>query len=170
MQFWKLYKVPLLLTATSVILYWIFAYDLERTAYSKLVLLYTLLWILFYVFIKYSKSNLKFLTAISFVFRAIFILAIPNLSQDFYRFIWDGQMLGIGFNPYLTTPEYQMSIGMLSDFPNQEALFSGMGSLNASHFTNYPPINQLCFYIANLFPGQSILSSVIWLKIHNYRC
>jgi len=165
MTFWKLYRVPLALTIVSSILYWYFAYNLVRTDYTTLVFLYTSLWLVFILLLKYAKNNIPFLTVTAFVFRAIFILAIPNLSQDFYRFIWDGQMLSMGFNPYLTTPEYQMSLGNLTGFPNQEELFLGMGSLNASHFTNYPPINQLCFYIANLFPGNSILSSVIGLKL-----
>ena len=46
-----------------------------------------------------------------------------------------------------------------------EALYAGMGKLNASHFTNYPPLNQLCFVFAALFAGKSILGSVIVLRI-----
>jgi len=40
-----------------------------------------------------------------------------------------------------------------------------MGQLNGSHFTNYPPINQLCFVIAGLFSGYSILGSAIVLRL-----
>ncbi|WP_345739592.1 mannosyltransferase [Winogradskyella eximia] len=87
------------------------------------------------------------------------------MSQDFYRFIWDGQMILSGLNPYLSTPDFQMEQGILTNFPNQVELHNGMGSLSASHFTNYPPINQLCFVLANLFPGTSILSSVIGLRL-----
>ena len=163
--FWKLNKGPLLLTFVSFFIYWLFAYDLIRTEYTKLITLYCSAWLVFLLLLKYAKNNIQFLTTIAFLSRVIFILAIPNLSQDFYRFIWDGQMLAIGFNPYLTTPDYQMSLGALSRFPNQIELYSGMGPLNSSHFTNYPPINQLCFFIGNLFPGNSILSSVIGFKL-----
>ncbi len=164
MQTWKLYKTPLLLTVVSLLLYWIFAYDLVRTSYTKLIVLYTLLWIVFFALMKYSKTNLKFLTAISFVFRAVFILAIPNLSQDFYRFIWDGRMLLEGFNPYLFTPE---SFINSETYPINQAvaLYQGMGSLNGSHFTNYPPINQFCFAIAALCSPNSILGAAITLRL-----
>ena len=98
------------------------------------------------------------------VLGAIFILAIPNLSQDFYRFIWDGRMILEGFNPYLFTVESFIS---KSEFPVSQAeeLYHGMGNLNASHYTNYPPINQLCFVIAGLFSGKSILGSAIIMRL-----
>ncbi|WP_055442618.1 hypothetical protein [Lacinutrix himadriensis] len=163
--FLKLRKPSILLVLACILFYYSFAYNLVRTDYIKLITLYVALFILFYKLVSINKNNFKFLAWTAFIFRAIFILAIPNLSQDFYRFIWDGQMLSIGFNPYLTTPDYQMSLGMLSGFPNQIELYNGMGTLNASHFTNYPPINQLCFFIANLFPGKSILSSAVGLRL-----
>ena len=110
------------------------------------------------------KNNFKFLVYTAFIFRAIFILAIPNLSQDFYRFIWDGRMILEGFNPYLYTPE---SFLIQSQVPvaEAEALYAGMGTLNGSHFTNYPPLNQLCFFIASIFAGKSILGSAIVLRL-----
>ena len=164
MQFWKLYKIPLLLTCVSLFFYGFFAYDLIRTDYTKLIFLYSLLWLVFILLLKYAKDNIQFLTAIAFIFRAVFILAIPNLSQDFYRFIWDGRMILEGLNPYLYTPE---SFIQTQEFPiaQTEALYAGMGQLNGSHFTNYPPVNQLCFMIAGLFSGHSILGSAIVLRL-----
>jgi alpha-1,6-mannosyltransferase len=162
--FFQLHKFSILLALSSLLFYWSFGYDLERTDYVKLVTLYLGLFFLFYKLIQITKHNLKFLTWIAFIFRAIFILTIPNLSQDFYRFIWDGRMILEGFNPYLYTPESFISIG---EFPISQAqeLYNGMGELNASHYTNYPPINQLCFVIAGLFAGKSILGSVIVMRL-----
>ena len=95
---------------------------------------------------------------------ALFILAIPNLSQDFYRFIWDGRMILEGINPYLNTVESFISRGVFPVSQAQE-LYDGMGTLNASHFTNYPPIKQLCFVLAGLVSGKSILGSAIVLRL-----
>ena len=157
-------KQPILLALLSFVLYWFFAYHLVRTNYFELVGLYVALFALFYRLINLLKDNIKLLTYLAFGFRAVFILAIPNLSQDFYRFIWDGRMLLEGFNPYLFTPESFMNSG---EFPvaQAEALYAGMGALNGSHFTNYPPINQLCFFIASLFASKSILGSVVVFKL-----
>ena len=163
-SFFKAYKIPLLLVVSSVLFYFSFGYDLLRTDYTKLIILYVVLFFLFYKLIQISKHNLKFLALIAFGFRAIFILAIPNLSQDFYRFIWDGRMILEGINPYLFTPESFISAG---EFPFEQAkeLYEGMGSLSAGHYSNYPPVNQLCFVIAGLFAGKSILGSVLVMRL-----
>lgn len=147
----------------SALFYWTFAYDLVRTDYVKLIMLYCALFFLFYKLVQRFKSNISFLTYLAFGFRAIFILAIPNLSQDFYRFIWDGRIILEGINPYLFTVEHFIS---QDKFPVAEALElrAGMGDLNASHFTNYPPINQLCFVISAVFASKSILGSVVVMR------
>ncbi len=157
-------KLPLALVLLSTVGYFVFAYFLVRTEYTKLLLLYTGLFILFYKLIRTYKSNFWMLAGVSVLFRLIFLLAIPNLSQDFYRFIWDGRMILEGISPYLYTPESFISDGV---FPIVQAkeLYEGMGALNSSHFSNYPPINQLCFVLAGLFAGKSILGSVIVLRV-----
>lgn len=162
--FLKLNKTPLLIAFSSTLFYLSFAYDLQRTDYVKLIILYAGLFFLFYKFVQLLKTNTKLLTWLAFSFRAVFILAIPNLSQDFYRFIWDGRMIIEGINPYLFTVESFISKGVFPVAQAQE-LYSGMGNLNAAHFTNYPPINQLCFVIASFFSSKSILGSVIVLRL-----
>ncbi len=163
-SFFQQHKIPLLLAFASVLFYLSFAYDLVRTDYTKLITIYIALFFLFYMLIQITKHNIKLLTGIAFVFRAVFILAIPNLSQDFYRFIWDGRMILEGINPYLYTVDSFISNG---NFPVAQAqeLYQGMGDLSAGHYTNYPPINQLCFIIAGLFTGKSILGATIILRL-----
>ncbi|WP_242116924.1 mannosyltransferase [Aestuariivivens sediminicola] len=157
-------KLKLFLVSSSALLYFVFAYDLIRTDYTKLIGLYTLLFFLFYGLIRYTENSTRTLTYVAFAYRALFFLAIPNLSQDFYRFIWDGRVLLEGFNPYLHSV---VSFIKTVDFPIPQAgeLVSGMGSLNASHFSNYPPMNQLCFAVAALFFKNSILGSVIVMRL-----
>ncbi|OUR94535.1 mannosyltransferase [Flavobacteriales bacterium 34_180_T64] len=162
--FLKLNKTSILLAIISALFYLSFAYDLARTDYFKLITLYISLFFLFYKLIQINKSNTRLLIYCSFIFRAVFILAIPNLSQDFYRFIWDGRMILEGFNPYLYTPESFISQDLNPVIQAQE-LYTGMGVLNGSHFTNYPPINQLCFLISSLFMGNTVLGSVIIMRI-----
>ncbi|MFD1615613.1 mannosyltransferase [Gelatiniphilus marinus] len=163
-MFLKLYKTPLLLVLASLLFYAVFAYHLLRTDYVKLLILYAGLFFLFYKLVLLLKGNIKLLSWFAFGFRVVFILAIPNLSQDFYRFIWDGRMLLEGYNPYLFT--VASFIGN-NEFPVAQAqeLYEGMGVLNAGHFSNYPPLNQLCFVIAGVFSGSSILGSAMVMRL-----
>lgn len=160
----RLNRSPILLALVSAILYAIFAYDLVRTEYTKLIVLYTLLFVLFYRLINKHSENFRLLAIFAIFLRVVFLVATPNLSQDFYRFIWDGRMIIEGFNPYLFTPESFISIGKFPIAQAQE-LYQGMGTLNASHFTNYPPVKQFIFMIAALFSGKSILGSALVFRI-----
>ncbi|WP_418637984.1 mannosyltransferase [Winogradskyella sp.] len=161
---WKYHKIPFLFFIISSAFYAWFAYDLMRWDTIELLLIYITLFFLAFQIIKKTGFNFKLLVGFSILFRLLFLFAIPNLSQDFYRFIWDGRMILEGFNPYLYTPD--SFINNLK-FPINQAqeLYNGMGSLSSSHFSNYPPLNQFCFVLANLLPGKSILSSVIGLRL-----
>ena len=160
----KYHRVPFLFILLSSIFYLSFAYDLVRTDTSKLVLLYMALFVFAHKIIKTTGFYFRLLVISAILFRLLFLFAIPNLSQDFYRFIWDGRMILEGFNPYRYTPDSFIQNGKFPIAQAQE-LFNGMGALSSSHFTNYPPINQLCFAIAALFSGKSILGSVTALRL-----
>lgn len=153
-----------MLILISAVFYTDFAYDLLRTNYAKLITVYSILMFFFLMLPKLTKKNTNILVITAILFRLIFLLATPNLSQDFYRFIWDGRMILEGMNPYLYTVESFIGNGQ---FPVNQAqeLYDGMGQLNASHYTNYPPLNQLCFVIAGLFAGKNILGSVVVMRL-----
>lgn len=179
MKFLKKYASSLLPIIGSVVLYIVFAYFLERTSFIKAFSLYLGLFYCAWRIIKLAHYNFWVVAGIGVVMRGLFLFAVPNLSQDFYRFLWDGRLLLQGVTPYLFTPDHFMnnlppnvvtqnwsprawsSITM----PNGDELYAGMGSLNASHYSNYPPINQLCFAIAALFAKNTILGSIIVLRI-----
>ena len=148
----------------SVILYFFFGYFLERTQFELLLFLWIVLFGCFYLVYKNDTFSFKTLAGISIIFRLLFLVAIPNLSQDFYRFIWDGRMILEGLNPYLSLPKVFIE---QQNFPIPQAteLYTGMGKMNGSHYTNYPPINQLCFLIAAIFANKSIIGSAIVMRI-----
>ncbi len=163
LQIWKYHKFSILLIIIGILFYWGFAYQLERVDFTKMIVFWTVLFFISYKIIQENPHYWKTLAAAGLLFRIVFLLAIPNLSQDFYRFIWDGRMLLEGFNPYLSLPEVWVAQGNTPIAQAQE-LYNGMGELNGSHYTNYPPISQLCYFIAALFASKSILGSAIVLR------
>jgi len=160
---WKYHKTSLLFAFTSIAFYLSFAYDLEREDFVKFITLYAALFFVFYKLVAIEKNNLKFLTVLAIVSRAIFLFNIPNLSQDFYRFIWDGRMIIAGWNPYLYLPKNLIAEGT-APIAQAIELHEGMGSLSARHYTNYPPLNQLCFVVAGLLANKSIASAAVVMK------
>ena len=156
--------MSLLLIVSSAAFYVAFAYDLERSDLIKLIGLYSGVFYLSWKLYKIEKVNFWFLAGVALLFRLLFIGAIPNLSQDFYRFIWDGRMIAAGFNPYLYLPENLIELGT-APIAQAKELFDGMGALSASHFTNYPPLNQLLFAIAGILSGKSIIGAVVILRM-----
>lgn len=148
----------------SAFVYYYIGYPLVRTDVTILISLYSIAFLSFFGLIRLEKGNFFLLTGIAIVLRLVFSGSIPNLSQDFYRFIWDGRMLVEGWNPYLYLPNDLMA-SETAPIAEAQELFNGMGNLSASHYTNYPPINQLCFAIAGFFSGNNIVGSVVVLRI-----
>ncbi len=167
-HFLKYHKFSILLVLTGIVFYGAFAYHLERSDFIKLIGLFTGLFLISFRLIQLEKNNFWFLVGFALLCRLIFLPAIPNLSQDFYRFIWDGKLILENINPYLSTPNEFSTAFELSKTGfrrvNQE-LVLGMGSLSAGNFTSYPPINQLLFAISAFLGGKNILGSVIMMRI-----
>lgn len=159
----KLHKVSLILALLSLVFYYTFAYHLDRTDFPKLIGLFAALFFLCYKLIQFEKWNLNFLFALGLLSRLIFLFTEPNLSQDFYRFIWDGELVCNFINPYLAIPNTLITQPDLV-ISNAEQLHQGMGSLSARHFSNYPPLNQLFFALGTFLGGKSILGAIIGLR------
>ncbi|WP_282143535.1 glycosyltransferase 87 family protein [Cellulophaga baltica] len=163
-SYWKLHKVPMVMMLLSCILYYIFAFHFERTEFTKLVVLFIGLLVLCFKIVQFEKLNLKFILVTGIIFRIIFLVTIPNLSQDFYRFIWDGELVSNFINPYLNIPnDLILDPNLVID--NAKELLTGMGELSPKFHSNYPPLNQLIFAVAALLGGKSILGAVIVMRI-----
>lgn len=160
----QLYKFPILMGVCCLLFYFSFAYQLEREDFVKLICLYAGLFFLSFKLIQMQKHNFWILVSLAIIFRLIFLAALPNLSQDFFRFIWDGRLLANGFNPYASIPNAMVLNPELPAFQS-ELLLNGMGTLSASNFTNYAPINQFIFMLAGWLPTSSLLFPVILFRL-----
>ncbi|AWV99826.1 hypothetical protein DJ013_17265 [Arcticibacterium luteifluviistationis] len=99
-----------------------------------------------------AKLEIWHILISAIVFRFVFIGFVPILSDDIYRFIWDGALGVTGFNPYLYLP---------SDFELNtiDGLFEKLNSPN--YFSLYPPLNQYFFQIGALVGGGSLQGSIV---------
>jgi hypothetical protein len=103
---------------------------LKRTDTIPLLLTYSSLFLLLWLWLK-KYSSLASIFILGLLIRGVFIFYIPELSQDFYRFIWDGNIQLLGINPYLYTPDVLIE---LIGFPNDRILYEGYGITEHSKF------------------------------------
>ena len=142
MQSLKRFSIYILLPL-SILGYYLLT-QVERFEVLTLIGLFTFLFVIYIGLLKLKVTHLGWIL-IGLSFRLAFIDYTPLLSQDYYRFIWDGKLLSQGINPYLYLPDE-----LIEMFSNWEYLYSGMGPMSAGHYTNYPMINQLLFALGVL--------------------
>jgi hypothetical protein len=115
-----------------------------------------------YKIIQTEKNNFNFLILISVLFRLLFIFSLPNLSQDFYRFIWDGRLILLGLNPFTNLPN-DLILDPNFTLSQAHELVGAMGNLSASHFLIiHLSINYSLF--SWFFSNHSILGGTIVLR------
>lgn len=131
---------------------------------SDTLLLFSSFVILGILLFKLQKVGIKliYVIGVGLIFRSIFIYYVPSLSQDFYRFIWDGSLQLLGKNPYLLKPN---DIIGTTDFPLSNTLYDAMGSLSARNYSNYPPVSQLIYRIGAHFNNGEILRPILILRL-----
>lgn len=163
-SYYRLHKIPILLLVASLLFYYTFAYYLDRTDFPKLITLAAALFFLCYKLIQFEKWNFKLLLTAGILFRLVFLFVIPILSQDFHRFIWDGELVLQGINPYLQTPNTIIKEGTIL-IENAAQMYASMGEISAKNFSNYPPLNQLLFAFAALFSGKSAIGGIVTMRL-----
>ncbi|MFZ6052708.1 glycosyltransferase 87 family protein [Halocola ammonii] len=101
------------------------------------------------------------LTAAIFL-RLSLLFCTPELSDDVYRFAWDGRISANGGNPYLYLPS-ELSEEERSAFQLDQQLFESINS--PSYYTVYPPLNQLMFAGASFLANGNIELEIFFLRI-----
>ena len=89
---------------------------------------------------------------------AALLFAPPMLSDDLYRYLWEGRLWLEGFNPYRLAPD-DLALGPLRDETWQKINNKALGSI-------YPPLSQLLFVVAVWLGGQVWTVKLLALLAH----
>ena len=109
-----------------------------------------------YFFLIAQKPTLSTIFIVGLLARALLINSFPTLSDDIFRFIWDGRITAAGHNPYsyLPTDILDMQIHGLDN-----ELLDKLNSPN--YYTIYPPVSQFLFWLSSAFTNSLYTSSLI---------
>ena len=140
------------------------AYFLQRTDTLPLLLTYGFLFLLcLFSYFLGKKVPVLYWIGLAIFLRLLLIQSIPNLSDDFYRFIWDGRLWLGGEHPFTHLPSWYMESGIPLLPGISHELYQKLNSPN--YYTIYPPLNQAIFALAAYLSPHSILGSVIVMRI-----
>ena len=95
--------------------------------------------------------------------RLVVSFTLPNWSEDYARFLWDGKLLELGENPYAESPNSTMGNSKFASSAYLNTLLESMNS--PEYYSVYPPLNQSLFWLASASSGDSIILGVTALRL-----
>ncbi len=121
--------------------------------------------LLFFLFKKREQFTLQQLIIIGAIARVASAFIVPTLSDDIYRFVWDGQLSHTGNNPLLSTPNIYLQ--QLSETNNHSSYFHQLHGLinHPQYYTCYPPLMQLFFWVSSFVGGYNLYANIIIIKL-----
>lgn len=151
-----------ILIIISALCYFILAYYTQRHHTTTLIATYSVLFIA-YLLIQRTELPLNQVLFAAFFFRFIFLLSIPALSDDFYRFIWDGNLIAGGINPFSLRPSQIFDNPSINIPGISQQLFQSLNS--PDYYSVYPPVCQFVFWVAAVIGDDNILVNVIVMRL-----
>lgn len=145
--------------ALTVLLYIVLAYHLKRQETGWLIAILATLFACYGYLISYSKFSIRELLTLAVVLRLIFLFADPELSDDYWRFIWDGSLLSHGLNPYANTPDEVINRYGFSDL---KSIYPRLN--NCCTHSTYTPMVQWIFF-GSVWLGKWWGGPVFWMRL-----
>ncbi|MEL7223030.1 MAG: glycosyltransferase 87 family protein [Bacteroidota bacterium] len=108
------------------------------------------------------QQFLYYWLAFAVLLRILLVGAFPALSDDIYRFIWDGRLWLAGHNPFDYLPTWYLEEshqvpGLTKD------LFDQLNS--PKYYTIYPPVAQFTFVVSCWIAPNSWVGAAIVMKL-----
>jgi len=134
-------------------------YFTPRESFIQYFTIYSILFL--GAFLIYKTGSLSFNNKLfaAIGFRLLLLVMIPNLSDDIFRFIWDGRVSLSGMNPYLWLP---------SEIVGEQHLLTNelYNHLNSpEYYTVYPSVCQFIFVFAEYIAGGNTGVSMIVMRL-----
>jgi len=118
-----------------------------------------------------TQNGFLWILGVGIVMRALMIVSVPILEDDYFRYLWDGGVTVSGVNPYSYSPE-----NVLDDNGVPEKLTELSGKAggiieninNPSVRTIYPPITQSVFALSYMADPFNLITWKIILLVFDF--
>ncbi len=167
--------IPYLLLLISYPGYVGFSFHFKRTDHFELFVAFVLLFGAYFLLIRlFNKTKLQFLLLFAFglIFRLIFLISPPHLSDDYFRFTWDGELMKDGISPFAFQPRFYKD--HLKERPDLLAKYEKLYNARTAEFPNgmnspqyfsiYPTFNQGVFVLSSWL-GSPNKGNVVIMRI-----
>lgn len=165
---WRVYSMVFI----SGLLYLFIGYYCDRSSWEFLIPSIGLLFFAYWNLVK-SKSTPLFrpdhklfndypILWAAIAFRCLFLFSVPALSDDYYRFIWDGWLTVNGINPFLYTPS---EVVAMSESIAKGFTYDWFSELNSpAYYSVYPSVSQYIYAISAYVGGGNVIGSILVLR------
>ena len=146
----------------TVVLVWLLSlcllgYWVEQDQAVLIIGAYTLSFAGYFFLVKLPRFSLRQLIIAGLIARLVLFVSFPTLSDDIYRFVWDGHLVNQGINPYTHKP------ADLVDRLNKEELFLVLNS--PDYYSVYPSICQVTFAMASWLSNGDLFWSAVIIRV-----
>jgi hypothetical protein len=108
-----------------------------------------------------KEIDWRWWVGVAILLRLIVVFSFPNLSDDIYRFVWDGRLMLEGVHPFAQLPSELIQSADLPKGITSE-LYSNLNSPN--YYTIYPPLAQLIFLVSTWVFPESVVGTALVMK------
>lgn len=133
----------------------------DRTDFSQILILYSILFGVYLVIIHFQKATFNYMLNVVILTQLGALLFMPQLSNDMYRFLWDGAVTWMGENPMNSKPDGLMTDAAFNTSPYLKELYRNMSDLSKRNYTCYPTVNQFYFTAANTYSNSVWINNIV---------
>lgn len=160
-------KKLLLLLTTALVLLAAIAYKIPRANFGVFISCYAALFALYGYWVyqapkTFEQKHWRYYLGAALLLRLIFGAVLPELSDDFWRYLWDGRLWSHGINPYQYIPSDVLEMPVYKQ-ANLAQLYPYLNS--PDYYSVYPPLTQLLFASATYFFPAHVEGSVLAMRL-----
>lgn len=136
----------------------------NRTDFYSLIGYFSIASIAYLILVFKFSFERKEVIGLSILLCAVCFIFQPELSNDYYRFLWDGEIYWQGNNPFNHLPFELTSQSWFIQSEDLQDLYGNISQLSKKHYSCYPPINQL-YFKAVTYCSDSITINLLVLRL-----